>query len=113
MINGVKVKTPTNLEPGIFRISEGDRTASGRMVLEVIAIKRRLDIQYALIEDTELKQILDLFESSSFCDITYPDPQKGEDCTLRFYTGDIKTPVGQKIKGTRYYQNVTFAVIEQ
>lgn len=112
-INGIQIKTPTELKVGVFRITKSERTASGKMVMEIIAIKRRLDLRWEIIADTDLRQIMDILESKVFHTVTYPDPQKRENHTITAYVGDINQEVWQKLSGTRYWKNVSIALIEQ
>lgn len=112
-INGVTIKTPNYFKVSMFRItSQSERTASGRMVMDIIAIKRRLDLRYELISQTELKKILDTLESRTFHTVVYPDPQKGENTQITAYAGDINLDAWQKI-GNRHWRNVSLALIEQ
>lgn len=112
IINGVTIKTPTELKVGVFRITKSERLASGKMVMEVIAIKRRLDMRWEIITDVELQKIMNTLESRVFHTVTYPDPQKGENATITAYAGDINYDVWQKV-GNRYWQNVSISLIEQ
>lgn len=112
-IDNVQCKTPTKLKVGTFRITKSERTASGLMTMEITAVKRRLDLSYAHIKDTDLKQIQDLLESKVFHNITYPDPKNGESASITAYLGDTGQEPGQRIGGTRYWQDVSIALVER
>ena len=112
IINGVTIKTPTELKVGVFRITKSERLASGKMAMEIIAIKRRLDMRWEIITDVELQKIMNTLESRVFHTVTYPDPQKGENATITAYAGDINYDVWQKV-GNRYWKDVSIALIEQ
>lgn len=112
-IDGVPIKTPTELKVGIYRLSKAERTASGKMVMEVIAIKRRLDLTWEIIADDDLSTILDVLESKVFHTVTYPDPQSGESHTITAYVGDITQEAFQRRAGKRFWRNVSIALIEQ
>ncbi|WDU82267.1 DUF6711 family protein [Caloramator sp. Dgby_cultured_2] len=111
-INGITIKTPTDLKVGVFRITKSERTASGKMMMEIIAVKRRLDLRWEIISDTDLQTILNVLESKVFHTVVYPDPQKGENATITAYVGDINMEAWQKI-GNRYWREVSIALIEQ
>ena len=113
LIDGIQVKTPTNLKVQPLLIVKAERNAAGDMVGDIVAEKRRLDIEYSVIKDTELKQILDLLGSGFFHTVTYPDPQRGEATTITVYRGDVDTYAGQRINGTRYWRDVRLALIER
>ncbi len=112
-INGTTIKTPTDLKVGVFRITKAERLASGNMAMEIIAVKRRLDLKWAIIADTDLKQILNILESKVFHTVVYPDPQGGEVAAITTYVGDINQEAWQKLGGTRYWRDVSIALIEQ
>ena len=112
-IDGVQIKTPTELKVGIFRLSKAERLASGKMVMDIIATKRRLDLSWEIIEDNELQKILDLLDSRVFHTVVYPDPQSGEEYTITAYVRDINQEIFQKRGGVRYWRGVTLALIEQ
>lgn len=113
LINGVQIKTPTELKVGVFRLSKAERLASGKMAMEVIAIKRRLDMRWEIIADSDLRTILDILKGKVFHTVQYPDPQNGETATITAYVGDINQAAWQKIAGTRYWKDVSLALIEQ
>jgi hypothetical protein len=63
-IAGTTVKTPTELKIGRFDLSKSGRTASGKMVMDIIATKRRVDVVWKMLKDSELQQILDLITAN-------------------------------------------------
>ncbi len=113
LIDSIAIKTPTELKVGTFRITKSERLASGKMVMEIVAVKRRLDLSYTIIRDTDLKQILDLLASKVFHDVVYPDPENGEAAAITVYVGDTGQQAGQKVDGTRYWLDVSISLIEQ
>ena len=112
-INGFTIKTPTDLKVGVFRITKAERLASGKMAMEIIAIKRRLDLKWEIIADVDLQQIFNILESRVFHTVVYPDPQSGESASMAAYVGDISQEAWQKIKGVRYWRDISIALIEQ
>lgn len=112
LLDGVQIKTP-HLEVGSFLISKSERTADGTMTMDIIAEKRRLDLTWPLIKDVDLQQILSLLKSKTFHTVTYPDPEYGEDRTITVYRGDVTTQAGHRVAGTRYWTDVSIALIEQ
>lgn len=112
-INGVTIKTPTELKVGSFLITKSERTADGSMVMDIIAEKRRLDCSWSLITAADFQQILSLLRGQAFHAIIYPDPELGEETTITAYRGDTGSEVGQQISGTRYWREVQIALIER
>lgn len=113
-INGVTILTPTELKVSTFRISKSERTADGSMVMDIIAVKRRLDLSWAVIADSDLQQIMGLLApTQAFHAVIYPDPENGETATITVYVGDTGQEVGQRVAGTRYWKDVTISLIER
>jgi hypothetical protein len=111
-IAGITVKTPTELKIGRFDLSKSSRTASGKMVMDIIATKRRVDVVWKMLKDSELQQILDLIAANKpFFTLTYPDA--GGSATMTCYAGDINTSLWHTKNGVRYWEEVSLAFIEQ
>lgn len=112
-IDNITIKTPTELKVGVFRLSKSNRVASGKMVMEIIAIKRRLDLKWSIISDTDLQQVMGILDSGVFHTVEYVDPKSGETATITAYVGDINQTAWQKLGSTRYWKDVALALIEQ
>ena len=111
-IAGVSVKAPTDLKIGRFDLTKSGRTASGKMVMEIIATKRRVDVVWKMLKDSELQQILDLITANKpFFSLEYPDA--GDAQTMTCYSGDITTSLWHTIGGVRYWEEVSVPFIEQ
>ena len=111
-IAGITVKAPTELKVGRFDLSKSSRTASGKMVMDIIATKRRVDVVWKMLKDSELQQILDLITANKpFFSLEYPDA--GGTKTMTCYAGDILTSLWHTKNGIRYWEEVSIAFIEQ
>ena len=111
-IAGTQVKAPTELTVGRFDISKADRTASGKMVMEIIATKRRVDVVWKYIKDGELETILNTITANKpFFSLQYPDA--GGSKTMTCYAGDITTGLWHTKNGVRYWEEVSIGFIEQ
>lgn len=111
-IAGVSVKAPADLKIGRFDLTKSGRTASGKMVMEVIATKRRVDVVWKMIKDSELQTIIDTITANKpFFSLTYPDA--GGTKTMTCYAGDITTSLWHTVNGVRYWQEVSIPFIEQ
>jgi len=111
-IAGVSVKAPTDLKIGRFDITKSSRTASGKMVMELIATKRRVDVVWKILPDNELQKIIDTITANKpFFTLTYPDA--GGSATMTCYAGDINTSLWHTKNGVRYWEEVSLAFIEQ
>lgn len=106
------VKAPSDVKVGRFDISKSGRTASGKMVMEIIATKRRVDVIWKMIKDSELQTVVDTITANKpFFSLEYPDA--GGTQTMTCYAGDITTSLWHTIDGVRYWQEVSIPFIEQ
>lgn len=111
-IAGVQVANPAEVKIGRFDLTKSSRTASGKMVMELIATKRRVDVTWKMITDDQLKQIIDLITAHKpFFSFSYPDA--GGTTTMTCYAGDINTSLWHTINGVRYWREVQIPFIEQ
>ena len=111
-IAGVSVKAPTDLKIGRFDLTKSGRTASGKMVMEVIATKRRVDVVWKMLPDNELQKIIDTITANKpFFSLEYPDA--GGTNTMTCYAGDIITSMWHTKNGIRYWEDVSIPFIEQ
>ena len=111
-IAGVTVKTPSELKVGRFDLTKSNRTASGKMMMELIATKRRVDVVWKMLTDSELQTIIDTITSNKpFFVLEYPDA--GGSKVMICYAGDIVTSLWHTKNGVRYWEEVSVGFIEQ
>jgi len=111
-IAGVTVKTPSELKIGRFDLTKSNRTASGRMTMELIATKRRVDCVWRMVPDNELQKIIDTITANKpFFTLEYPDA--GGTKTMTCYAGDIVTSLWYTKNGVRFWEDVQISFIEQ
>jgi hypothetical protein len=111
-IAGVKIKTPSEVKIGRFDITKAERNAAGKMVMDIIATKRRVDCTWALIADSDLQTILNAITANKpFFALEYPEV--GGQNTMICYSGDINTGLWHTKNGVRYWQDVSIPFIEQ
>jgi hypothetical protein len=112
-IAGVKVANPADVKIGRFDLTKSNRTASGKMTMEVIrAGVRRVDVSWSYLADDQLRQILDVLAANKpFFSFRYLDA--GGPQTMMAYAGDIVTGIWHERGGVRYWKEVSIAFIEQ
>ncbi len=111
-IAGTKVARPADIRVGRFDLTKSNRTASGKMVMEYIATKRRADVVWRYIPDADLQVILNLLAANKpFFTLEYPDA--GGQQTMTCYAGDINTSLWHTINGVRRWSEVSISFIEQ
>lgn len=111
-IAGITVKAPTEVKVGRFNLSKSSRTVSGKMVMDIIATKRRVDVVWKMLPDSELQKIINAITANKpFFSLQYPDA--GGQKTMTCYVGDIVTSLYHTIGGVRYWSDVSIPFIEQ
>jgi hypothetical protein len=112
IIAGTQVTRPAEVKVGRFDLTKSGRTASGRMVMEVIATKRRVDVTWKYLPDPDLQTILNVLAANKpFFELQYPDA--GGQQTMICYAGDINTSLWHTRGGVRYWEEVSTSFIEQ
>lgn len=113
-INGQPIADPTGVQVGQFRLTKATRTASGRMAMEIIAIKRKLELEWDKIAEPDLKFVLNLLEGQTFHQVAYPDPQGAAgELTITTYVGDINKRTWHRVGGIRHWEQVRIGLIER
>ena len=94
-IAGVTVKSPSELKVGRYDITKSNRSASGKMMMELIATKRRVDCVWKMLPDNDLKLIIDTITANKpFFSLEYPDA--GSSQTMTCYAGHCNQPVAHE-----------------
>ena len=113
IIAGVPMPNPRELKVGRFDLTKASRTASGRMVMEVIrAGVRRLDVTWDKMADPDYQTLLNVLAANKpFFTVQYEDA--GGPQTMICYAGDISAAAWHRVGGVRYWSDVSVALIEQ
>lgn len=112
-INGVQIPTPSSYRVGIMDISgNAERTASGLMVRDIIATKRKIELSWNYLSQEDVSKILNLV-SGAFFKVEYIDPQDNTVKTGIFYAGDRTVEALDYRNGRIRYQNLKFNLIER
>ncbi len=111
-INGVEIPTPSDYIVGIMDISRAERNAAGNLVKDIIATKRKIEMQWNYLDKDRLSQLLNLV-SSNFFTVEYIDPQEGDWKTGIFYAGDRKMGAFDYRGGNIRYKDIRFNLIER
>lgn len=111
-INGVELKTPSDLTPSIMDLSKAERNANGTMIIERIATKRKLEVTWKALTGTEVSVLLQAVAPVFFY-VEYLDPQENINKTGMFYCGDRKIPMLSFVNGVPKYKDIGFNLIER
>jgi hypothetical protein len=115
-LNGVTVRLPSSIKVDIEHIDQAERNAKGDILIDGIAVKRKLTFNWNYLSVAEAKTI---FENTSIVATRiiavtdYPDPVTGSLATRNMYTS---TKSGEAMKmGTGMtigWRNVSLNCIE-
>ncbi|QBO35374.1 hypothetical protein EQG49_02280 [Periweissella cryptocerci] len=88
-INGVNVATPTEMKVTLNDIdAKSGRTASGKMKRDRITTKRKLEIKWGNLSESQMSAIMTA-SSGQYFNVTYLDPAIAGMATRSFYAGDM------------------------
>jgi hypothetical protein len=110
-VSGVALPTPTELQVGYFDISKAERNASGRMIIERIATKRKLFLTYSFVTPNDMAFILRTIAPTSYT-VTYYDPHDNQMKSGSFYCGDRQLGFLDYQNGIPRYKEFNFNLIE-
>ncbi|MGI6691156.1 MAG: DUF6711 family protein [Christensenellales bacterium] len=112
-VNGVKIKTPQKLSVGIYDVSKSaDRNAEGTILIDRVAVKRKLEMEWGALTNAEISALLSAV-TSVFFSVTYPDPQTGGSKTITCYVGDRSIPMLMYRGGVPMWEGLKMNFIEQ
>jgi hypothetical protein len=112
-INGTTIKTPQDCTIGIYDIaSTADRNAAGDVLIDRIATKRRLDMEWGALSNTDCAAILTAVAPVFFA-VTYPDPQDGIARTIVCYVKKRTAPMLKYTGTTPYWEGLSMTLEER
>ena len=113
-VGNVELPSPTKISTSdeiIWSSNAGRSTESGKMIGDVIAEKKTLDIEWGVLTEAEVKKISTNLKSGFF-PITFRED--GATMTITSYRGSLKKEhMGYIGDGTYYYRSVTASIIQQ
>ena len=111
-INTVAIVTPSTYQVSINDLSKADRNANGTMIIERIAVKRKIEMSWAYLTQAQLATLLTAI-SSVFFTVEYPDPMTGALKTGTFYVGDRSAGAIDYKSSVMRWKDIKFNFIEQ
>ncbi|WP_294186341.1 DUF6711 family protein [uncultured Clostridium sp.] len=111
-INGVQIATPKTYEVTVSDLDgESNRNAKGELIRDRIAVKRKLNLEWRPLTQTEIQTLLNSV-SDVFFTVTFPDPELGM-ITKTMYVGDRTAPAYQYVNGEVKWQGLKMNFIEK
>lgn len=90
---------------------ETHRNLAGNMIRDRIAVKRKIELEWGPLKQSEIQVLLNAV-SSVFFDVTYIDPQLGL-TTKNMYVGDRTAPVYLIINNEAKWNGLKMNFIER
>lgn len=110
-ISNTTIKTPSGFLIERYNITKSGRVASGKMVMELIAKKRKFNFTYNTINGDELNTILSLIDGNNlFFQLSYQE--NGIDKAATVYAGAIPSNL-YRASDSWIWTDVLFSLIEQ
>ena len=112
-VNGVWIPDPSSLQWGLQTVSDQNagRTTDGKMHVNLITRKRKLELEWAGVDFATASEILQAVNPETF-NVTYLDALTNTRLTKEFYVGDRTAPVYSYYDGYKWYTNISFNIIE-
>lgn len=113
-VNGVNVKEPSEMTYGLQDISASDagRTQDTIMHKNRVGQKVTLSLAWSMTTPEETAALLQAFDPE-YVNVTYNDAKLNALVTKVFYTGDKTAPVHMWTVNNKYYNKVSFNLIER
>lgn len=94
----------------IWSANTGRSTESGKMIGDVVAEKKTVDIEWGVLDADDMKKISDNLKSGFYPVWVYDN---GEMTKIVSYRGTLKKEYLGLINGTHYYKSATVSIIQQ
>lgn len=111
-INGVAIATPKTFEVTVSDLDgESERNANGQLIRDRIAVKRKINLEWSPLTQTESSKLLNAV-SDVFFTVEFPDPQLGI-ISKTMYVGDRTTPAYSYINGVIKWSGLKMNFVER
>lgn len=112
-INGVTIKTPQLCTIGLEDIGSADeRTANGSTLVDRVATKRRIDLTWGALSNTDCSAILKAVRSVFFT-VKYPDPETGTEKIIVCHVQNKNAPMLKYTGSTPYWEGLDMTLLER
>lgn len=109
-IDSTPIPTPQKFEINTFDIKRETRLSSGKMVIDIVATKKRFSLTYTDLTGVQLNNILDLIYGAAFVNYEYPT-ETGTSTTL-VTRGETPRELWSNF-GDKRYRGIRIELIEQ
>ncbi len=114
LVNGVGVASPSQMRVSVYDVSSAaDRNANGDVVIDRVAVKRKLELEWAHLSAGQLSALLGAVGDGAFFQATYPDPVTGAARTMTCYAGERAAAVMRVENGQPVWKDLAMEWIER
>lgn len=111
-INGVAIATPKTFEVIISDYdSNSERNASGQLIRDRIAVKRKINLEWAPLTQDQSSILLQAVNDVFFT-VEFPDPQLGI-ISRTMYVGDRTAPAYAIVDGQAKWSGIKMNFVER
>lgn len=114
-INGITIRAPKSMSVTISDVDSPSttRNAKGDLVRDRVNIKRKIDLDFPPMKQSEMQTLLSAVQDQFFT-VEFLDPQLGV-ITRTMYVGDRSSPLYRHGNGTTdvLWENVKFNLVER
>lgn len=104
-VNGAAVPAPTALKVTVFDVaSDISRNAAGNAVMDLRAVKRKLQLSWAHMNGADFATMLN--EMNGFFEVDYPDPQSGGSRKMNCYCSEREAGILRMDAGNAVWTDV-------
>lgn len=113
-IDGTELPSPDTYQVTISDLdASANRSANGTLFRDRVAVKRTIDLSWALLPPSDHSSLLQKV-SSVFFTVAYYDPQTNSTRSGTFYVSDRKSGIAIKQSdGTYKWRDVSFSLVER
>jgi len=113
-IAGTEIPEPKPFEISEFDIKQEQRLASGKMIIKVVAVKKRFSCTWSALEKSDLATLLAAFRASDkFFTFTYADEGATQTATVRIEDVNRSLDLIRTDRDKDLYRGVTVVLEEQ
>jgi hypothetical protein len=111
-IAGRPIRQPSDFAISRYNITKSGRTASGNMVMDLVAKKRKFFFTYEVLQGKDLEVILSAIDSDAmFFTLDYVENNVSKSAVV--YVGEINYKRFRTFDNGWYWKDVTFNLIER
>jgi len=111
-INWTQLPSPNDVQVSYFDLSTAERAEDGTMYISFIAEKRRIDLTWTMLTDSQWSQILDAIRSRRPKFYVRLDTSSLGSIEMLAYVGDRKATLAFIRNNVRYWKDTSISLIE-